>query len=55
MKRSALIAITLYLGVAVLTRAAEAAGVQRCHCSSSCWCRRPLLNAFRWVVPVGHR
>ncbi len=55
MRRSVVIAITLYLGAAVATRAAEAAGMQRCHCSASCWCRRPILSAFRWVTPVGHR
>ncbi|MCK9826051.1 hypothetical protein NOCD_21390 [Nocardioides cavernae] len=55
MKRSIVIALTLYLTAAVGTRAAEAAGLQRCHCSAACWCRKPMASAFRWVLPVGHR
>ena len=55
MRRSLVIAITLYLGAAIGTRAADAAGMQHCHCSPSCWCRRPILSAFRWVAPLGHR
>jgi len=55
MRRNIVMAVTLYLSVALVTRAAEAAGVQRCGCSSSCWCRRPILSAFRWVALVGHR
>lgn len=54
-RRNIFIAVTLYLNAALGTRAAEAAGVQRCGCSSSCWCRRPTLSAFRWMAPVGHR
>ncbi|WP_299445058.1 hypothetical protein [uncultured Phycicoccus sp.] len=55
MRRAAVVAVGVYLTAAVATRAAEAAGYQQCHCSSTCWCRRPLLSAFRWVAPVGHR
>ncbi len=29
--------------------------MRRCECSASCWCRGPILSAFRWVMPVGHR
>ena len=53
--RAVPIAVGLYLAAALATRVAEAVGLQRCHCSQACWCRRPLLSAFRWVVPVGHR
>ncbi len=55
MRRGIVIAATLYLCAALGTRAAEAAGLHRCGCSSSCWCRKPVLSAFRWVFPVGHR
>jgi hypothetical protein len=55
MRRLMVAAATLYLLAAIGTRAAEAAGMQRCHCSPACWCRRPVLSAFRWVAPVGHR
>lgn len=55
MRRHIVIPVALYLTAALGTHAAEAAGLQRCHCSSACWCRKPLLSAFRWVLPVGHR
>lgn len=35
MRRSAVITITPSLGAAIGTRAVEAAGMRRCHCSSS--------------------
>jgi hypothetical protein len=50
--------VTAFLGVllflAVATRVAEAAGLRRCGCAPDCWCRRPGLDLFRWVIPVGH-
>lgn len=47
--------IGLYLIAAVGTRAAEKAGVVRCGCADDCWCKQPLLAAFRWVFPCRHR
>ena len=44
-----------YLLVAVGTRLAGAAGAHRCGCADGCWCRRPVLNTFRWVFPFGHQ
>lgn len=55
MRRSIVIPVTLYLAASLATRAADKLGLQRCHCSSSCWCRRPGLTAFRWVLPISHR
>jgi hypothetical protein len=55
MRRRIIIPVTLYLTAALGSRAAEAAGFQQCHCSAACWCRKPLLSAFRWVLPIGHR
>ncbi len=49
------IAFGLYVCLALGTRATEAAGLHRCACSSACWCKKLLLSAFRWVMPVGHR
>jgi hypothetical protein len=45
--------IGLYLGAALLTRAAEARGVSRfqCGCEPDCWCKRPGVSLFRWVTP----
>jgi len=28
--------------------------MRRCGCSHSCWCRRPMLSAFRRIMPIGH-
>ncbi len=55
MRRSIAIAAALYVCAALGTRTAEKAGMHRCGCSPSCWCRRPILSAFRWVMPIGHR
>jgi hypothetical protein len=55
MKRLLLTGVTLYLATALATRAAEAAGLTRCGCSSHCWCRKPVLRTFRWVAPISHR
>jgi hypothetical protein len=40
------------LGIA--TRIAERQGVMRCDCYPECWCKRPGLSLFRWVVPRFH-
>ena len=44
----------LYLLMAVTTLALEQAGVTRCGCATTCWCKRPVLRTFRWVFPWGH-
>ncbi len=55
MRRGVIVAVSLYVCAALGTGVAEAVGMRRCECSSSCWCQTPLLSAsFRWVVPVGH-
>jgi hypothetical protein len=50
-KRAALILLGGYLLLAVGNKVAEAAGARRCHCADDCWCRRPVLSLFRWVLP----
>jgi hypothetical protein len=54
--RSVLLALTgFYLLTAVITTAAEAAGIGRQGgCQPDCWCKRPGLRLFRWVAPVAH-
>lgn len=52
--RAILAFVATVLFVAVLTRVAEAAGIRRCGCADDCWCKRPGLDLFRWIVPVGH-
>jgi hypothetical protein len=54
MRRLPLIVVGGYLLLAVSTRVAEARGLMRCGCSDDCWCKRPGLSAFRWVLPFGH-
>ena len=55
MRRGVSVAVSLYVYAALGTRVAEALGMRRCECSPSCWCQRPLLSVFRWVMPAGHR
>lgn len=45
----------LYLLLALVSRVAEKAGVIRCGCSATCWCKRAALTPFRWVLPWRHR
>jgi hypothetical protein len=44
-----------YIVLGVITLAMERAGAYECGCDPDCWCKRPGLNVFRWVVPRGHR
>jgi hypothetical protein len=55
MKRAVTWALGLYLLSALVGRFVESMGVVRCRCSGDCWCRLPVLSAFRWVFPYGHR
>jgi len=47
--------VSAYLLLALATRVAEGLGARKCGCAQDCWCRRPLLSAFRWVLPWPHR
>ena len=50
------ILIVGYVVAALVTGAAEAAGIERRRgCSDDCWCKRPELRLFRWVAPLSHR
>lgn len=55
MRRGIAIAAGLYVCAALGTRAAEKAGIAPLRMLTSCWCRRTILSAFRWVMPIGHR
>ena len=37
--------------VAIATRLAEVAGKRQCGCHADCWCKKPGLRLFRWVIP----
>jgi hypothetical protein len=56
MRRLIFLLLRLYLLAAIATRVAEASGLWRqCGCSPDCWCKKPGLSLFRWVVPMRHR
>lgn len=55
MKRVLASLVGLYLVAALMTWLAEAMGMRSCGCAAECWCKKPGLNAFRWVFPRGHR
>ncbi len=44
----------IYLALAVLGHARERSGSMTCACQADCWCKRPGLSVFRWVLPFGH-
>jgi hypothetical protein len=54
MKRILLRLASVYLLFAAIGRFVEGQGAVRCSCSDECWCRKPVLSAFRWVAPFGH-
>jgi hypothetical protein len=47
--------VSIYLLFAVIGRFVEGMGAVRCGCAQDCWCKRPILSAFRWVFPYRHR
>ena len=52
MRRLLIGLVGLYVLAAVLTTAAETSGMwRRCGCEPECWCKKPGLSLFRWVVP----
>ena len=56
MRRIVFMIVGLYGFAALVTTAAEVAGIGRqCGCSDDCWCKRPGLRLFRWVAPVAHQ
>lgn len=55
MKRVLARAGLLYLLFALIGRFVEAMGAVECGCDAGFWCKRPVLSAFRWAFPYGHR
>lgn len=55
LKRPLLVLAGLYLLAALVGHAQERRGAIRCGCGEECWCKRPGLSLFRWVLPIGHR
>jgi len=46
---------TLYVGAALIGHAKERGGAMTCECQDACWCKRPGIRLFRWVLPLGHK
>ncbi len=44
-----------YVLLAIFTRVQEARGAYTCGCDEDCWCKRPGLSLFRWVLPRWHK
>lgn len=55
MKRIVVSVAIGYVILALVGRAKEAVGLQRCGCDADCWCQKPGLSVFRWVFPRFHR
>jgi hypothetical protein len=47
--------VGVYLGAAVVGLVRERMGLVSCGCAEDCWCKRPGLSVFRWVLPRGHK
>lgn len=54
MKRLLGLGLGVYLGAAVLGHVKESRGELRCECEIDCWCKKPGVSLFRWVLPIGH-
>ena len=44
-----------YVLLAIFTRMQEARGAYTWGCDEDCWCKRPGLSLFRWVLPRWHK
>lgn len=44
-----------YVLMGLVSLGLERAGVYSCGCDPDCWCKRPGLNVFRWILPRWHR
>lgn len=54
MRRGLMLLVAAYLGAALYGHTLESGGALKCRCRKDCWCKRPGLSLFRWVLPVGH-
>jgi hypothetical protein len=54
-RRAVFGALRMFLFFAILGHFLERVGATRCGCVEECWCKRPGLALFRWVIPWGHR
>jgi hypothetical protein len=54
MKRVVLAAALTYVALSLFTRIQEAMGLRTCTCYADCWCQKPAVGLFRWVLPRFH-
>lgn len=45
----------IWVAAALIGLATERLGVIRCDCQDDCWCKKPGIRLFRWVLPFGHK
>ena len=56
MRQRALVLVgTFWIGAALIGHAKERRGAVTCECQDDCWCKKPGVDLFRWVLPIGHR
>jgi len=46
---------TCWVGAALIGHAKERRGAITCECQDDCWCKKPGVDLFRWVLPIGHK
>src|SRR5947208_12057704 len=44
-----------YIVLGLGSRLMERRGILECGCDPDCWCKRPGLSLFRWVLPRWHK
>ena len=55
MKRALKLGVLGYVLAGLIALGLERAGVYQCGCEPDCWCKRPGLSLFRWVLPRWHK
>jgi len=43
---------TFWVGAALIGHAKERRGAITCECQDDCWCDKPDVDLFRWVLPI---
>ena len=51
--RKLLLFAGLLFGLAAVNAKIDSA--RQCSCQPECWCQKPGLRHFHWVVPIGHK
>jgi len=54
-QRAVFLVGTFWVGAALIGHAKERRGAITCECQDDCWCKKPGVDLFRWVLPIGHK